>query len=88
VLRWVNLALAVVLAGLLLMEFSRSRDPGPAVSGIGEAPAVVVQERPSRRSRRVEARMAIEEAQRKQRERLRGPAGPPMFDQQGKPVMD
>ena len=87
-LRWVNLALAVVLAALLLMEFTRSRDPGPAVSGFGQAPPVVVQERPSRKSRRLEARMAIQEAQRKQRERLLGPAGPPMFDEKGKPVVD
>ena len=87
-LRWINLALAVVLATLLLIELTRSREPGPPVSTIGEGAPVVVQERPGRRSRRMEARMAIEEAQRWQRERLRAPAGPVEYDERGRPIMD
>lgn len=88
--RWINLALAVVLATLLLIELTRSREePGPPVSTIGERPPVVVQERPGRRSRRLEARMAIEEAQRLQRERLRAPStGPVELDSTGRPIVD
>jgi hypothetical protein len=88
VLRWINLALAVVLATLLVIELTRSREPGPAVSTIGEGRPAVVQEKPGRRSRRMEARMAIEEARRQQRERLRAPAGPVEFDERGRAIMD
>ena len=87
-LRWINVALAVVLATLLLMELTGSRQPGPPVSTIGEGRPTVAQEKPGRRSRRVEARMAIEEARRQQRERLRAPAGPVEFDEGGRPIMD
>ncbi|MGH7644217.1 MAG: hypothetical protein ACREMR_01395, partial [Gemmatimonadales bacterium] len=67
--RWINLVLAVTLATLLLIELTRSREPGPPVPTLSEGPPVVAQERPGRRSRRMEARMAIEEARRLQRER-------------------
>ena len=88
-LRWINLALAVVLATLLLIELTRSREPGPAVSTISEGPPVVAQERPGRRSRRMEARMAIEDARRLQRERLRAPStGRVELDSQGVPIGD
>ncbi len=87
-LRWINLALAVVLATLLVIELTRSREPGPAVSTIVEGPPVVAQERPGRRSRRMEARMAIEEARRQQRERLRAPSGRVELDERGRPIMD
>ena len=46
-LRWINLALAVVLATLLLIELTRSREPGPAAPTVSEAPPVVAQERPA-----------------------------------------
>jgi hypothetical protein len=84
----VNLALAVVLATLLLTELMRSRGPAPAGPGLSTGPAVVVEERPARRSRRMERRLAIEEARRHQRERATRPGGPPEFDLSGKPIMD
>ncbi len=88
-LRWINLALAVVLATLLVIELTRSREPGPAVSTVIEGPPVVAQERPGRRSRRMEARMAIEEAQRLQRERLSAPSsGRVELDSRGIPIRD
>jgi hypothetical protein len=88
-LRWVNLGLAAALAALLVMEFVRSRTPGPpATTTIGQAAPVVAQERPGRRARRTEARLAIEEARRRQRERVHEPAGPPLVDSTGLPVMD
>jgi hypothetical protein len=87
--RWINLALAVVLATLLVIELTRSRQPGPPVSTISAGPPVVAQERPGRRSRRMEARMAIEEAQRLQRERLRAPStGRVELDDRGFPIKD
>jgi hypothetical protein len=88
VLRWINLALAIVLGGLLLMELTRSRDAAPPVSTISTRPPVVVQETPGRRSRRMEARMAIEEARRRQRERQQLPPGPVELDFRGVPVRD
>jgi hypothetical protein len=89
VLRWINLALAVVLATLMLSELTRSREPGPAVPTLSEGPPVVAQERPGRRSRRMEARMAIEAARRLQRERLRAPStGREEFDPGGVPIRD
>jgi hypothetical protein len=90
VVRWVNLALAVVLATLLLIELTRSREPGPAAPFVSEAPPVVAQERPGRRSRRMEARLAIEEARRQRLERLRSPAppGPVLLDSNGQPFRD
>ena len=88
-LRWINLALAVVLATLLVIELTRSREPGPAVSTVIEGPPVVAQETPGRRSRRMEARMAIEEARRLQRERLRAPStGRVELDSRGVPIRD
>jgi hypothetical protein len=88
VLRWINLALAVVLATLLVTEFTRSRTLAPAGPTLSEGPPTVVEERPGRRSRRAEARMAIEEARRHQRDRSRGPSGPPELDFRGNPVRD
>ena len=85
--RWINLALAVVLATLLLIELTRSRQPGQPVLAITEGPPVVAQERPGRRSRRMEARMAIEEARRQQQER-RVSAGPILLGPDGQPVGD
>ena len=86
--RWINLVLAVVLATLLLVELTRSREPGPPVPTLSTGPPVVAQERSGRRSRRMEARMAIEEARRQQRERARGPSGPVELDERGRPIMD
>jgi hypothetical protein len=88
VLRWVNLALAIVLAALLLTELTRSKEGAPPTSVIGEAAPVVMQERPGRRSRRLEARMAMEEAMRRQRERHETVPGPVELDEQGFPVRD
>ena len=88
-LRWINLALAVALATLLVIELTRSREPGPAVSTVSEGPPVVAQEKPGRRSRRMEARMAIEEARRLHRERLRAPStGREELDWRGVPIRD
>lgn len=87
-LRWINLALALVLATLLVTEFTRSRTPAPAGPTITAAPPTVVEERPGRRSRRAEARMAIEEARRRQRERPPGAGGPPELDDRGIPIRD
>ena len=88
-LRWINLALAVVLATLLVMELTRSREPGaPPGLTVGQAPPVVAEERPGRRSRRMERQMAMEEARRRQRERPPGAGGPPQLDFSGKPIMD
>jgi hypothetical protein len=90
VVRWVNLGLAVLLATLLLIELTRSREPGPAGPAIGQAPPIVAQERPGRRSRRMEARLAVEEARRQRLERLRAPAsaGPALLDGTGQPFKD
>jgi hypothetical protein len=89
VLRWINLALAVVLATLLVIELTRSREPGPAVPTLSEGSPVVAQDRPGRRSRRMEARMAIEDARRLQRERLRAPStGRVELDPGGAPIRD
>jgi len=89
VLRWINLALAVVLATLLVIELTRSKESGPPVPTLSGRSPVVAQERPGRRSRRMEARMAIEEARRLQLERLRAPStGPVEFDSTGRPIMD
>ncbi len=49
---------------------------------------VVVQEKPARRSRRLEARMAIEEARRQQRERAKAPAGLIELGLDGRPFKD
>jgi hypothetical protein len=84
----VNLALAVVLATLLLTELLRSRDPAPAGTALSMGPVVVAEERPGRRSRRMERRLAIEEARRQQRERSTRLGGRPEFDLSGKPIMD
>ncbi len=88
-LRWINVALAVGLAALLLSDFTRSRQPAPSPPTVNEAPPVVAQEMPGRRSRRMEARTAIEEARRQQRERLRSSSErPPMLDSSGRPIRD
>lgn len=87
--RWINLALAVVLAAMLLIQLTRSRESAPAAKGITQAAPVVVKERAARRSHRMEMRLAIEEAQRRQLERLRGgPSGPPVLDRTGQPIRD
>jgi hypothetical protein len=88
VLRWVNLALAVVLATLLVMELTRSREPAPASLPISMGPAVVVEEQPARRSRRAERLLAIEESKRRQRARSPGAGGPPELDFRGMPIRD
>jgi hypothetical protein len=73
---------------MLLIQLTRSREPEPAAESITEAPARVVKERPSRRSHRMEMRAAVQEAQRRQLERLRGPVGPTVLDGSGKPIVD
>ena len=87
-LRWVNLALAVVLATLLVMELTRSRGPAPAFPNIDAATPVVVEEQPARRSRRAERLLAIEDARRRQRTRPPGAGGPPELDFRGMPIRD
>ena len=87
-LRWVNLALAVVLVTLLVTELTRSREPSPAGPTFGDSAPVVVEERPARRSRRMERRLAIEEARSRQRARPPGAGGPPEVDFTGRPIMD
>jgi hypothetical protein len=90
VVRRINLALAVGLATLLLVELTRSREPGPPGPAISEGPTRVVQEKPGRRSRRMQARLAIEEAKRQRLERLRSPSfrGPALLDERGVPFRD
>jgi hypothetical protein len=88
VLRWVNLALAVVLVTLLVMELTRSREPAPATGPTFEGSAVVVEERPARRSRRMEQKLAIEEARRRRAERPPGSGGRTEFDFSGQPIRD
>ena len=86
--RWINLGLALVLGALLLMELTRSdstEEPAPVVV---TAKPVVVKEKPGRRARRLEARAAIEEARRQQRERARMPTGLIEFDENGRPFKD
>ena len=46
--RWINLALAVVLATLLVIELTRSRESGPPVQTLSAGPPVVAQESPGR----------------------------------------
>jgi hypothetical protein len=88
-LRWINLAVAVLLAALLLTELTRPRQPAPSAPSVSGGPPVVVQEQPGRRSRRMERRLAIEEAQRQQRERRRALSeGPPALDSSGRPIRD
>jgi hypothetical protein len=88
VLRWINLALALGLAALLLVELTRSTEseaPAPEVT----EKVSVVQETPGRRSRREEARLLVEERLREERERrLRTAPGPVMLDRTGVPVRD
>jgi hypothetical protein len=88
VVRWINLGLAVVLATMLLIQLTRSREPAPAAEIVTAAPTHVVKERPSRRSHRVEMRAAIEESRRQRAERLRAPGGPIVRDGSGKPIVD
>ena len=86
--RWINLGLAIVLAALLLMELTRSgptEEPAPVVATSRSA---VVKEKPARRARRLEARAAIEEARRQQRELARAPRGLIELDSDGRPFMD
>jgi hypothetical protein len=88
VLRWINLGLGLVLATLLLMELIQSGPSAPSAPTVSTVPPVVVQEKPARRSRRMEARMAIEEARRRQHERASLPAGPPLLGPDGRPFND
>jgi hypothetical protein len=88
VLRWINLALALVLAAVLFMELTRSgptEEPAPEVQTVR---TTVVTEKPGRRARRHEARAAIEEARRQQRERGRAPTGLVELDDNGQPFRD
>jgi hypothetical protein len=88
VVRWINLGLAIVLGALLVMELTRAVRTEPPVPSFSEAPPKVAQERPGRRSRRMEARLAIEDARRQQRARSRGPAGPVLLGEDGQPISD
>jgi hypothetical protein len=88
VLRWVNLGLVVLLATLLVVELTRSTETGSAVPEVTHSAPVVVQETPSRRSRRMEAKLALEEARRQRREKLRGAPGPALLGEDGRPFMD
>jgi hypothetical protein len=87
-LRWVNFALAVLLATLLVVELTRSTETEPPTPEIAQAAPVVFKETPGRRSRRMEAKMAIEEARRQRKERLRAPPGPVLLDDAGQPIKD
>ena len=87
-LRWANLGLAVLLVALLAAELTRSFRAEPPAPELTHSAPVVVQETPSRRSRRMEARMALEETRRRQRERLRAPAGPVLLGEDGRPLAD
>jgi hypothetical protein len=88
VLRWVNLGLAVLLATLLVVELMRTPETAPPGSEIAQSAPVVFKEKPSRRARRMEAKMAIEEARRQRKERLRAPPGPVLLDETGRPIKD
>ena len=87
-LRWVNLTVAVALVALLVTELIRSREPAPAAGLTIDGPTVVVEERPARRSRRMERRLAIEEARRRQHERPTVSTGRTEFDFTGQPIRD
>ncbi|HEY7601511.1 MAG TPA: hypothetical protein VIB60_03305 [Methylomirabilota bacterium] len=83
--RWINLALALVLGALLVMELTRSEPteaPGPEKVTLK---TTVVREKPGRRARRLEAR---EEALRQERERARRPTGLIELDETGRPFRD
>ena len=86
--RWINLGLALVLATLLVMELTGSVRTEPPGRAITEAVPTVVQETPARRSRRMEALMALEEARRQQRERRNVPAGSILLGPDGQPFSD
>jgi hypothetical protein len=88
VVRWINLGLALVLAALLVMELTRS-DPTevPAAAPVVTRTAVVT-EKPGRRARRLEARAAMEEARRQQRELARRPTEWIELDDSGQPFKD
>jgi hypothetical protein len=88
VVRWINLALALVLGALLVMELTRSEPteaPGPEKVTLK---TTVVREKPGRRARRLEARAGMEEALRKQRELARRPAGLIELEETGRPFRD
>jgi hypothetical protein len=88
VVRWINLALAVVLTALLLMELTRSdstEGPDPEVQTFR---TTVVKETPGRRARRLEARAALDEARRLQRERGARPTGVVELEAGGIPFRD
>ena len=87
-LRWVNFGLAALLATLLIVELTRSTQTEPPGPEITAAPPLVVQETPGRRSRRMEAKMALEEARRKKREKLRAAAGRVLLEEDGQPIRD
>jgi len=89
---WVNLALGVVLAGLLLSEVIRALSPAtpPAQGEVTLSAPTVREPTAARRSRRVEARLRLEEAERARRERAREAArsGVILRDEDGQPVRD
>jgi hypothetical protein len=84
----VNLGLALLLATVLVAEImgraQRSEAPAPAAS---EAAPLVVTETPGRRSRRMEAKMALETARRRARE-PRASSGAILVGPDGLPLMD
>jgi hypothetical protein len=86
--RWINLGLAIVLATLLVIELTRTAQTEAPVQAVSEAPPTVIKERPGRRSRRMEARLALEELRRQQRERARMAAGPVLLGEDGLPFND
>jgi hypothetical protein len=87
--RWINLALGIALAALLLIEAGRMMRSAPPPRGESFVKPVVVQETPARRSRRARAREALAEARRLQRERAaQAASGAPLVDEQGQPFVD
>ncbi len=86
--RWINLGLVLVLAALLLMELTRSEPTGDPAPAMVATKTTVVTEKPGRRARRFEARAAMEEALRQQRELARRPAGLIELDDHGQPFKD
>jgi hypothetical protein len=88
VVRWINLGLAFVLAALLVMELMRSDETEAPAPVAVAAKTVVVKEKVGRRARRLEARAAMEEALRQQRELARRPTGLIELDDAGRPFKD
>lgn len=89
---WINIALGAILAALLLSEVVRALNP-PATSTQAEmtlSAPTVHEPTPARRSRRAEARLRLEEAQRVRRERAQAATsgGAIIRDEDGQPVRD